>query len=151
MTRMSRFASDGAPSHRSGPVRTGVVALWSLSCIFGGQGCLYVEPAWQEPLNLPPDLIRVNPPEPTLTFEREVERISVIAADPEGDALTFLWQPPPFVVGTETETSVDGIYTWSVDIPYTPEVDGQVLAVTIVDQDPLQRGEVTLEWQVVVP
>ena len=30
-------------------------------------------------------------------------------------------------------------------------VDGQVLAVTIVDQDPLQRGEVTLEWQVVVP
>ncbi len=102
-------------------------------------------------MNLPPDLIRVSPPEPDLLFDRDPVRISVIAADPEGDPLTFIWQPPPFVTGVESETLEEGIYVWTVDIPYTEDADGQVFALTVLDQDPIERGTVTLVWRGVIP
>lgn len=124
---------------------------WLVACMVLLHGCLYVEPAWEEPLNRPPELFRVNPPPPDLLFDTELERISVIASDPEGDELTFVFLPPPFVTGTETETNEDGVYVWTVDIPWTPEVEGRTVALTILDQDPEDRAEVTLEWQMVVP
>lgn len=151
MTWMSRSARSGGHRWAPGPASPGRLWAWSVVCIALGAGCLYVEPTYQVPENRPPELYRVNPSPSELYFDNEVERISVIAADPEGDELTFVFQTPPFVVGEVFETNEDGVYVFTADIPWSPEVDGAEVALTVLDQDPVDRGEVTVEWRLVVP
>lgn len=119
--------------------------------MFGGQACFYVEPTWKEPVNEPPLLIRVDPDMNTLQFDSDPERLTVLARDPEGENLAFFWQLPPFVEGDVLTSPSDGLYLSRLDLYWSPELEGQTITLTIVDDDPEAPAVTNVRWRVEAP
>lgn len=86
----------------------------------------------------------MQPPIGILTFDGPVERLTVIARDPDGDALQFIWSLPPLAVGDENTTIVDGTYISRLDLAYDDALDGELVILTILDAQEARD----LVWQV---
>ena len=68
----------------------------------------------------------------------------VVAEDPDldveaGDSLQFIWQAGPYLVDPREEreeTEGEAIYFYSlIEIPYDPELDGELLSVSVYDAE----------------
>jgi len=103
-------------------------------------------------VDLPPEILLpdVGPNEElTLVFQAATETVTVVAQDPEGDHLAFVWQIPRGVVATPSTFEEEGGLTTSrLDLPADPVLDLSVLQVTIFDPS---GNDADLRWNLVVP
>lgn len=152
MIPLSRFRPHVALPWRWRAMSTGGLPIWPASCSLLLVGCLYVEPTWEPAVNEPPNVLLLDPPLPDVLFDNDLERITVIADDPEGRPLAFLWDFPPFATFDEERSEIDGVSVSRVDVAWSDELLGAVIGLTIIDA-PEDDDAVLLdlEWTVVTP
>jgi len=128
---------------RPRPRRLGLLALLSLL-----GGCLYVPPGWQPDPNRPPQILRPEGDlqDIPLVMDRDT-RLTVVARDPEGEPLDFVW-----IVGVDVPfdwtTSTEGDLWYSVmRISPDPELDGRRIECVVSDGE----LEESVTWLVTVP
>jgi hypothetical protein len=125
---------------------------WLAFCIaLGCPGCFYVEPTWRPMVNAPPVLIEPPTADNVLIFDNDSERITVIAADPDGDNLQFVWNVPPFLSTQEVTTPGDAVTFGRLDVFWHPDIDGAELQLTIIDDDARSPRSITATWLVEEP
>ena len=79
-----------------------------------------------------------------LMFDSEMERITVIARDPDDDPLLFVWSTPAFSESSASTTIVeDQVYVSRLDIQRTDNLDGEQIVLTILDS----TDAIDLAWQ----
>lgn len=123
--------------------RAGPVAL-----LCGLSGCLYVAKGWQPDPNQPPEILRPegNHQDIPLVMDRDT-RLTVVARDPEGQPLDFVWIVPVDVPFDWT-TSTSGDLWYSVlRINSDPSLDGRVIECVVSDGE----LEESVTWLVSVP
>lgn len=123
-----------------------LVGIAPLAALCGG--CLYVSPAWRPEPNDPPQILIPTPSDEDipLVMDRDV-RVTVVARDPEGQRLDFVWIVPVDVEHDWT-TSPEGDLWYSVlDLPADPLLDGRRVELIVSDG----IDEVRLRWLVEVP
>jgi len=140
------------PSWGGNVVRIGVAAAWHTACMSMVGGCLYVAPVWRPAVNLPPDIIRpeeADVREIPLVFNTSQVLVTVIASDPEQQALEFVWQTP--LPDPVVNTYPQGEDAWVSVLTLQEEnvVDGDEIRVTVFDDNP--RGAVDVVWRVELP
>lgn len=150
MTPMSRSAWRKGRVPRCGAVWVEGFASWLVVCMVGAQGCFYTAPVWRPVANTPPELIEPPTADNLLIFDHDAERITVIASDPDGDNLQFIWSVPPFLETTEVTTPGDNVTFGRLDILWHPDVDGAEIRLVIVD-DQREPESLTVTWLVEEP
>lgn len=143
-TPMSRFRASSQHQAEDVPVLNGSLGLWHVGCTLLLSGCFYVQPVWKPPANRLPEIESVQPPPGILMFNNDTERITVIARDPDGDALQLFWTPPPLAVTSENPgpPPTDGVYVSRLDITYTEDIEGGEIVLTVLDS----ADAVDLTW-----
>lgn len=142
--RMSRSDAPSLAHLCGGLVRTGLSRLWHTGCMVCCTGCFYVQPVWKPPENRAPQLESVQPVEGVLMFDSDNERITVIARDPDGDPLLFVWSTPAFSETSVSTTVVeDNVFVSRLDIARTPNLDGEQIVLTILDS----TDAIDLAWR----
>ncbi len=125
---------------------------WHVACIFLLQGCLYIGPVWEEPLDREPEIIspEIGPDDQPLnvTFQGDTETLTVIAFDPEDGPLTIVWDVPHGVEFVVTEFESEGVTVSHADVPADPVLDGDLIECVVIDS---ARQAVTVTWLAVVP
>lgn len=127
---------------RDGLIRSGLPLLCALA------GCLYLPPGWKPVPNQPPEVLVPEPPyqDIPLVMDRDT-RITVVAQDPEGDVLDFVWIVP-VDVEHDWVTRPEGDLWYSVlTIDADPLLDDRRIALVVSDG----FDEVDLSWLVEVP
>ena len=111
-------------------------------------GCLYVEPGWKPLPNQPPEVLFPDPPyqDIPLVMDRDT-RITVVAQDPDGDALDFVWIVPVNVPHSWVTQPEGNLWYSVLSIETDPILDGQRIDLVISDD----LDEVELSWLVEVP
>lgn len=117
----------------------------------GCQACFYVTPTWRPVVNQPPVLVEPPSVDNVLIFDSDAERITVIASDPDGDLLQFIWSIPPFLDAVEVTTPGDAVTFGRLDVFWHPDIDGAELRLTVVDDDPRDPRSITATWRVEEP
>ncbi len=74
----------------------------------------------------------------------------VVAADPEGDPLVFLWSAPGYPDLTSSERAEGELTTSTAVIPFDPALDGEDVDCLVVDQSEL-FNDVLVQFHVEVP
>jgi hypothetical protein len=114
-------------------------------------GCLYVAPVWRKPVDLPPEILlpSVSPGDTIeLTFVSAQESITVVAQDPEGEPLAFVWQIPAGVVATPNTFEDNGVTSSNIVLPADPVLDETTLALAIFDPG---GNDADIRWHLVIP
>jgi hypothetical protein len=153
---MSRSADSQPSSRRAQYVhnvaRGLILATRHVACMVLGTGCLYIAPVWRPAVNLPPEIIRPEGADVRiipLVFNTSQVLVTVIAADPEGEALEFVWQtsrPDPVV---STYPQGDEAWVSVLTLSEDDVQDGDIIRVTVFDDNP--RAAIDVEWQVELP
>ncbi len=80
----------------------------------------------------------------TVTIDGANDVFFVTAEDPDldvesGDAVEFVWQAGPYLVDPREEREFDNgdniVFYSTIEIPYDPELDGEMLSVTVYDAE----------------
>jgi len=124
---------------------SGVACL--TTCILGG--CLYVAPGWKPDPDLPPEIIRPLPPLEAIpvTLDRPL-RLTVVAEDPEGEELDFVWIVPVDVEYDWSKSPAGGNSWYSVlRLPEDDILYDQLIEVLVTDTS----NEVPVSWLVEEP
>ncbi len=120
------------------------------------QGCLYVAPAWEQPVNIGPAIsVPTNFLEGDiipLPFVTDPTRVSVLANDPDDEILTFVWEvhranEAPMVTDAPTD---GGDWLSVITIPEEHVQSGDIIKCTVTDQAQPSRNSVKIEWLVEV-
>lgn len=126
---------------------------WSALCIgIGSSGCLYFVPIERPVINAPPDILQPFELEDLeLVMVADIEQVTVIAQDDDGDDLAFFWVVVPSDVAYNVTPATpkelpDGTAYWysTLSLPRDPRLDGRRLQCGVTD---LQDTEV-VEWTV---
>ena len=127
--------------------------VWHIACSVALSACFYVKPIPDRDANQPPQVVfpvDVSGPVPTTVLSELEHRVYVLAFDPDGDILTFVWSVDG--AGELTVTSkqeLGGDWSSTVSIPVELLQDGKSFEVTISDQA-APRNSVTVQWIVQV-
>jgi hypothetical protein len=111
-------------------------------------GCFYVAPGWQPEPNRPPDIISPEGDlqDIPLLMDRDT-RVTVVAQDPEGLPLDFVWIVPVDVEFTWATDSEGDLWYSVLEITADPLLDAQRIEVIVSDSD----LEESVSWLVEVP
>ena len=108
-------------------------------------GCLFVGPPWEAPLNQTPEVISPPTPENTLVIVGDAGKPRVVARDPDGDVLHFLWDvPPDFLQEVEDVPLEEGVYASTATITADPRLDGTEIDCVVTDY--LSTPAVRVRW-----
>jgi hypothetical protein len=110
-----------------------LLRAWHASCTLLGSGCLYTAPVWRGEVNQPPIVIQPEAGEQDVLLFSDLP-VVVVAADPEGDDLVFLWSAAGIPDLPSTERSEGELTTSTAVIPYDPSLDGTDVECLVVDQ-----------------
>lgn len=123
---------------------------WHVACIPLWAGCLYTAPVWREEVNEPPVIIQPDPSveNPLVLFADRTE--FVIAADPEGNPIQFVWDVPGYPDLAHVETQQDQTVVSRAVIPRDPQLHGALIRVLVIDQEP-PFGFADVRFRVEVP
>lgn len=121
------------------------------------------------PVNMPPEIVRVDPPEPDVTIiVGDAMGFSVVAEDPEGRPLSYAYTVDGSIVGASREytyrSTVSGVFeiraivsdgesfsshTWTLHVAAEPDSipPARVLVLSIAPG--AETGEVDIEWTAV--
>lgn len=141
-----------APSPLKGVVRALLVGPWHAACMCLCTGCLYTAPVWRPEVNLSPEIIRpeeADVREIPIVFTTAQVLVTVIASDPEGEALEFVWQTPTADPVVTTYAQGDDAWVSVLTLLEGDVEDGDTVRVTVLDNNP--RGAVDVVWRVEVP
>lgn len=143
MTPKSRPGGGGAHRGRDTLGRIILVAAWHALCIpFTTMGCFAFWPTPYLEENEAPSFFKWSRDDGALVSVDGVnDTFFVIALDPDlGDeeTLQFIWQAGPYLVDPREESAdADGdtiLFYSLIDIPYDPDLDGEVLSCTVIDE-----------------
>ncbi|MBW2254716.1 MAG: hypothetical protein JRI25_08990 [Deltaproteobacteria bacterium] len=112
-------------------------------------GCLYVSPAWKPDPDLAPEIIRPLPPleDIPVVLDRPI-RLTVVAEDPEGEELDFVWIVPVDVQYDWSKSPAGGNSWYSVlRLPDDDILYDQRIEVLVTDG----ANEVGVSWLVEAP
>ncbi len=104
-------------------------------------------------MDLPPEILVPDvAPGTTILypFVSSVERIIVVAVDPEGESLAFVWQVPAGI-DAEIPPPVElegGITSSEIVLPADPALDDTTLALSIFDPG---GNDADIYWDLVIP
>ncbi len=105
-------------------------------------------------MNQPPQVIHpqggADTTVPLLIYSEEVHSVLVVANDPEGEILSFIWNVPRsggIDLPVETFETNAGDWKSSIDIPVEYLRDGEAIEVEISDQGQPRRVS-TVRWMV---
>lgn len=148
--RMSR--SGGVPPRALGARAASFLHshAWHVGCIPLVAGCLYTAPVWREEVNEPPVIIQpdTTSENPLVLFADRTE--FVIAADPEGNPIEFVWDVPGYPDLPHVETQQDQTVVSRAVIPRDEALDGVLIRVLVIDQVP-PFGFAEAQFRVEVP
>ncbi len=117
-------------------------------------GCLYVKPVQERDVNRPPTVsqpVDISSPVLLPVLSDQQVRVWVVANDPDGDTLTFIWNVPRATADLRPDTELlpSGDWLSTLWIPVEWLQDGDSVEVTISDQAQ-PRHVVTVQWIVEV-
>jgi hypothetical protein len=126
-------------------------ALWHTACMFAvGTGCIYIGPVRRAPENEPPVVLLPVATNNDLTMESDPESFEVMAYDPEGDSLYFLWSVPHAVAfETLPIAQVDDIVSSVIKVDREPVLDGDQILCAVSDSVTPEASTVVV-WNITV-
>lgn len=149
MTRVSRFLRPAALVARSDVGARLLSAGWHAGCSAWLAGCLYTAPVWRGEVNEAPIVLQPNGEQQDVLLFADLP-VVVVAADPEDDALVFLWSAPGYPDLPSTERAEGELTTSTAVIPFDPALDGQDVECLVVDQSD-RFNDVPVTFHVEVP
>lgn len=121
-----------------------------LCSIMWMSGCFYVAPVVQSPENASPVIIIPTSLDNSLTMEADPESLEVMAYDPEGDDLYFVWSVPH---GVEFEqlpiVQVGDLRSSVIKLPRDPILDDDTILCSVSDAVTPERAQV-VSWTLTV-
>jgi hypothetical protein len=126
------------------PVPPSVSGVWHIACIpVLASGCFYLGPIPTLEENVAPEVLRqTETPDGVILIGPEGHKVTVLARDPEGDPMVFIWSlSKGGIVGTAYP--VNNGEGSEVALPFDQQLDGQTLYVDIDDG---QNAYVTVAW-----
>lgn len=126
-------------------------ALWHTACMVAvGTGCIYIGPVRRAPENEPPVVLLPVATSNDLTMESDPESFEVMAYDPEGDSLYFLWSVPHGVAfETLPIAQVDDIVSSVIKVDREPVLDGDQILCAVSDSVTPEASTVVV-WNITV-
>lgn len=124
-------------------------AGWHVACMMGLQGCPYLLPVWV-PVNRPPAIVQpATPTDLVFVLDGEVNSVTVLARDEDGDPLTFSWFPP---AGSEWNavdgSTAEGLYFSTFSLTErNPDLDRETIVLAVSDG----QVETLRTWTILLP
>lgn len=144
MTVLSRRPGPGSAVTSGNHVPPSFSGVWHIACTAVlASGCLYLGPIPTLEENVAPVVLRqTETPTGVILIGPEGHKVTVLARDPEGDPMVFIWSlSKGGVLGTAYP--VNNGEGSEVALPFDQQLDGQTLYVDIDDG---QNAYVTVAW-----
>lgn len=147
MIRMSRARRRDLGTRAGSRLWPLIGLAWHVGCIPMLAGCPYLLPGWS-PVNRAPRIVQPDPTEDlVLVMDNELNQVIVFARDDDGDALTFLWVPPPDAEYEIDDGNQRGLAWSSLSLVRDPDLDGEELLVAVDDG----QSEAFASWTIQLP
>ena len=120
-------------------------SAWHMGCILLLSGCLFLEAGWRPKVNEPPVIITPEIDPVFLTLYRDSHTLQVVARDPEGEPLYFIWDFPEELGAPDTFVQPGDespLHFSSISIPRDPRYHNEEIQVLVTDgesQNPQYR------------
>ena len=151
MIELSRKPHSAPHLTDNKPLKLGIFLVWYACCISLGTSCYYLEPPWELPVNLPPDIVITGPSdEGTLLFQADQMKLWVVGHDLDGDDLDFFWYVPgqePTEVRIPSTAGATTLWTSEITVQKSAELDGATIECTLWDG----TDDAKVRWFVQVP
>ena len=134
MSRFRRFATrsqkrNSATLRRKGPV----FRAWHMVCTFLPlTACPYLGPIGFLEENMPPEIVHATPGD-TITVASSAHKVFVVADDPDGDEIVFLWSLSESGLIGDAVPSGPPFQGSQIELTHDETLDGQVVTCTFSD------------------
>ena len=128
---------------------TSIRWLWHAACLTTLPACFYVKPLPEVEVNEPPDILEPELDPQPVELRRDTLVLSVIAADPEAEAVFCAWPDLDNVDADITRTPSGDVWVCRAEILEPDALESDIVRALVFDGH--RDNVVTVRWQVVSP